>query len=139
MTVTHIRYTGDLRCEAAHPSGYVLLTDAPKDNVGKGESFSPTDLIGTALATCIITTLAIGARQVYGFELGAAASRVEKIMSDDKPRRIVGLIVDLQFALPFDHPHRVELEKMITRCPVHHALNPEIVITINAEWGAALA
>lgn len=138
MTMTTITYAGDLRCEATHQSGYTIRTDAPKDNHGKGESFSPTDLVGTALASCIITTMAIGARQVYGFELGAAAARVEKIMSDDKPRRIVGIIIDLQLALPADHPHRTELEKMITRCPVHHALNPEIVVTVNTEWGAAL-
>ena len=68
MTVTTIQYNSDLRCTATHSSGYVLLTDAPKDNHGKGESFSPTDLIGTALATCIITTMAIAARQLYDLE-----------------------------------------------------------------------
>lgn len=138
MTKAVIRYVGDLRCEAVHESGTTIVTDAPKDNHGKGEAFSPTDLLGTALATCILTTMAIVAQQKYGFDLGKATGTAEKIMTATAPRRIAELVVALKFALPGDHPNRADLERVIDRCPVHHALNPDIKITVTTEWGVAL-
>lgn len=135
MTHGTITYQGGLRCEATHQSGAKIITDAPTDNFGKGAAFSPTDLIGTALATCIITTMAIVAEQKYKFDLGAVTASVEKIMTESKPRRIAEIVVALKFALPADHEHRAALENVIDRCPVHHALNPEIKVTVTTEWG----
>ena len=138
MTQSMIRYIGDLRCEAVHESGYTFMTDAPRDNHGKGEAFSPTDLVGTALAGCILTTMAILAQQKYGFELGADQARVEKIMTPQLPRRIAEIKVDIDLALPADHPQRDQLERVIDRCPVHHALHPDIKITVECNWGVPL-
>ncbi|HEY1095855.1 MAG TPA: OsmC family protein [Alphaproteobacteria bacterium] len=138
MTVSTVNYVGGLRCEATHSSGATIITDAPADNFGKGEAFSPTDLVGVALANCIITTMAIVAEQKYKFDLGKATARVEKKMTDKAPRRIEEIILDLQFSLPADHEHRESLEKTIDRCPVHHALHGNITITVNTQWGVAL-
>jgi putative redox protein len=138
MTLNTIRYAGDLQCEMQHASGAVLVTDAPADNHGRGTHFSPTDLIGNALASCVLTTMAIVAKSQYGFDLGKATGTVEKIMTSTTPRRIAEIVIDLNFALPSDHPQRAHLEKIIDRCPVHHALNPEIKVTVNTHWGAAL-
>jgi putative redox protein len=138
MTNVTINYQSALRCEATHQSGATIITDAPADNFGKGEAFSPTDLIGTALATCIITTMAIVAEQKYKFDLGAVTASVEKKMTESKPRRIAEIIVDLKFALSADHEHRAALEQVIDRCPVHHALDPNIKITVTTAWGVSL-
>ncbi len=135
MTKNAIHYVGDLRCNLIHASGAVVHTDAPIDNHGKGESFSPTDLIGNALASCILTTMAIVAKTQHGFELGDVRGTVEKIMTSTLPRRIAELVIDLRFALPADHPHREFLEKIIARCPVHHALHHDIKVTVQTAWG----
>jgi len=88
-------YQGDLHCTAVHePSGTGLATDAPKDNQGRGESFSPTDLIATGLGTCIATTMAIAARR-HGVDLAGLRYEVTKEMSADAPRRIARLTVHL--------------------------------------------
>jgi putative redox protein len=133
MTTLNVAYQGDFRCAITHESGYTFLTDAPTDNFGKGEAISPTDMIGGALASCIITTMAIVARQQYGFELGKTRADVEKIMSDGKPRRIAGIEITLKFSLPSDHPQRALLENLIDRCPVHHALHPDILVNVKTE------
>src|SRR5262245_33478537 len=86
MVVVEGRYLGDLRCEARHgPSGAAIATDAPADNMGKGESFSPTDLVGTALGTCILTTMAIVAER-RGIAMKGATLRVDKHMADGHQR-----------------------------------------------------
>src|SRR5467141_672960 len=86
-----IKYTGDLHCEATHgPSKSKLATDAPADNKGKGEAFSPTDLVATALGTCISTTMGIKA-ELLGVDLRGMKVSVQKEMSNDAPRRIVTL------------------------------------------------
>lgn len=138
MTISTVKYIGGLRCEATHQSGATITTDAPVDNFGKGEAFSPTDLVGVALANCIITTMAIVAEQKYKFDLGKAIASVEKKMTDKAPRRIEQIVLDLQFSLPEDHEYREALEKTIDRCPVHHALNPDINVVVRATWGVAL-
>ena len=93
MTTITCRYDGGLRCGAVHgPSGSALSTDAPLDNQGKGECFSPTDLIATSLATCLLTIMGIVAER-HGWPLEGAAARVEKTMSSDAPRRISQLEV----------------------------------------------
>ena len=94
VTITG-EYQGDLHCSAVHgPSGSGLATDAPRDNQGRGEAFSPTDLVATGFATCIATAMAIAARR-HGVEIGRVRFEVTKEMSADAPRRISRLAARL--------------------------------------------
>ena len=137
MVMSHIRYLGNLRCEAEHgPSKQTITTDAPVDNQGKGEYFSPTDLVGTALATCIATTMAIVAER-DSVNLQALRIDVEKHMSADKPRRIARLILDVHMPLPFDHPAADKLQRAAQQCPVANSLSPELAKEINFIWSKA--
>src|SRR4051812_44455394 len=93
-------YQGDLHCSAEHaPSGSTLVTDAPKDNQGRGEAFSPTDLTATSFATCVATTMAIVGRK-HGIELRGLKFEVTKEMSTDAPRRIVRLATQVWLPMP---------------------------------------
>jgi putative redox protein len=126
MVEVTVKYTGDLHCDATHgPSSANISTDAPSDNRGKGETFSPTDLVATALATCMSTTMGIVAAD-RGIDLRGLTVKVEKHMSTDAPRRIVGLPSEVHFPLPPDHPQRELLEQTALNCPVHKSLPPEI-------------
>lgn len=134
MVEINVTYEGSLRCRAKHgPSGTELITDAPTDNMGKGEAFSPTDLVATALATCIATTMGIVAKR-KGFELGTMKLHVEKHMSTDTPRRIAKLPVKIWVGLPADHPERPLLESAANGCPVHKSLHPDIELPIEFIW-----
>src|SRR5436305_12294634 len=105
MVKVSVNYTGDLHCDALHgPSKSKLATDAPTDNKGKGEAFSPTDLVATALATCMSTTMGIKAQEL-GVELRGMSVSVQKEMSKDAPRRIVGLPSEIHIPLPENSPH----------------------------------
>ena len=127
-------YEGQLRCRATHgPSKNELITDAPADNMGKGEAFSPTDLVATALATCIITTIGIVAQR-KGFEIKSMRARVEKHMSTDTPRRIVKLPCTIWISLPADHPERALIEKAAHGCPVHQSLREDMEMPIEFVW-----
>lgn len=137
MVMSHIRYLGNLRCEAEHgPSKQAITTDAPIDNQGKGEYFSPTDLVGTALATCIATTMAIVAER-DSVNLKGLRIDVEKHMSADKPRRIARLILDVHMPLPFDHPAADKLQRAAQQCPVANSLSAELVKEITFLWAKA--
>jgi putative redox protein len=126
MVKVDVKYTGDLHCDATHgPSQSQISTDAPMDNKGKGEAFSPTDLVATALATCMSTTMGIKAQEL-GVDLRGMSVSVQKEMSKDPPRRIVGLPSEVHIPLPFDHRHREVLEQTALNCPVHKSLPPEI-------------
>jgi uncharacterized OsmC-like protein len=125
MVQISIDYTGNLHCSAKHsPSKTVLATDAPLDNQGKGESFSPTDLVATALGTCIATTMGIVAAK-HGVDLAGMTVQVAKEMAD-APRRIGRLTTEVHIPLPADHPQRELLEKTGLGCPVHVSLPPEM-------------
>src|SRR5436189_4730418 len=105
MVEVSIKYTGDLHCDATHgPSESKISTDAATDNKGKGESFSPTDLVATALGTCMTTTMGIKAQEL-GVDLRGLTESVRKEMSKEGPRRIVGLPSEIQIPLPPDSPH----------------------------------
>lgn len=131
-----IAYQGELRCEAVHgPSGVRLHTDAPVDNHGRGESFSPTDLVATALGACVLTILGIQAEK-HGLDLSGARVTVEKHMSADLPRRIARLPVRVSVPLDFDERVRTVLERAAHTCPVHQSLHPEIDKPIRFLWGA---
>jgi putative redox protein len=134
MVEISIRYLGGLRCEARHePSGSVLLTDAPVDNEGKGEEFSPTDLAATSLGTCMLTIMGIVARR-HDVDLGATTVKVLKEMSTQPPRRIARLSIVFTIPLPADHPQRALLEKSASGCPVHLSLHPEVQQEIRFDW-----
>lgn len=121
MVQISIDYTGQLHCSAIHgPSKTELVTDAPLDNLGKGEAFSPTDLVATALGTCIATTMGIVA-QKHGVDLRGMTVNVTKEMAND-PRRIGRLTSEVRIPLPPDHPQRELLEKTGLGCPVHRSL-----------------
>jgi putative redox protein len=125
MVQISIDYTGKLHCTATHgPSGTFLATDAPLDNQGKGESFSPTDLVATALGTCIATTMAIVAERP-GVELQGMTVQVSKEMAD-APRRVGRLTTEVHVPLVANHPQRELLEKTALGCPVHRSLAAEI-------------
>ena len=127
-------YPGDLHCTAVHgPSGSVLSTDAPKDNQGRGAAFSPTDLVATALATCIVTTMAIVARK-HGIELPGLKFEVTKEMSSDAPRRIVRLATQLWLPIPRTDEAARLLESAAQNCPVSQSLNPYIDKPVTFHW-----
>jgi putative redox protein len=124
VTIT-ATYEGDLCCTAIHgPSSATLQTDAPKDNEGLGRFFSPTDLVATALGTCVLTTMGIVARR-HGIAMKGAAVRVEKHMNAT-PRRLgkLPVIVTLPASIPAEHRER--LEKAGHACPVHASLHPDV-------------
>lgn len=127
-------YEGDLRCRAVHgPSKGELVTDAPVDNQGKGESFSPTDLVATALATCIATTMGIFAKR-HEIDLRGMRVNVKKEMALQPYRRIGRLPVEVHVPLPASHPHRAALENAAVTCPVHRSLDSSVEIPIDFHW-----
>lgn len=122
------RYAGELHCEIRHgPSGRAIETDAPTDNMGKGEAFSPTDLVGAALMSCAITTMAIKARKA-GFELGATEGKVEKHMTAEPPRRIERLVLELLVAGAYSNDQKLELQGYAETCPVALSLGDEVIV-----------
>ncbi|MEI8292454.1 MAG: OsmC family protein [bacterium] len=134
MVGISIQYLGNLRCEARHePSGTVLTTDAPLDNEGRGESFSPTDLAATSLGTCMLTIMGIVARR-HGIELGKTTVKVMKEMTPQPPRRIAKLTVVFTIPLPADHPQRTLLQNAARSCPVHLSLHPEVAQDLRFDW-----
>jgi len=136
MVQINIAYQGQLRCEAVHgPSGTKLSTDAPKDNHGKGESFSPTDLVATALGTCMLTIMGIVAQR-HNLSLDGATVTVAKEMAAAPTRRIGRLAVEIHVPGTFDDEQRKLLENAARTCPVHKSLHPEIEIPVNFHWGS---
>ena len=131
-------YLGGLRCRLTHgPSGTTMETDAPKDNEGKGESFSPTDLAASSLLSCIMTTMAIYAKR-HGKELQEMCGEVVKEMSAEPPRHIEQLTVTIR--MPKDMPleDRPVYERVGASCPVHKSLGPgtEVLTTYVYPGGA---
>jgi uncharacterized OsmC-like protein len=135
MTST-VEYKGDLRTVCTHlRSSNNFETDAPVDNNGKGERFSPTDLLATSLGTCMVTVMGIKARAM-GFDLNGIKIDVEKIMKSD-PRRVGG--INLFFHIPGELQTIDEKEKQILKntantCPVMKSIHPDI--EVNVDWGA---
>jgi uncharacterized OsmC-like protein len=130
MTAT-IQYEGDLRCTAQHlQSGTIVETDAPSDNRGKGERFSPTDLVCTALATCMATTMAIKANDM-NIELKGLTIAVTKNMQSD-PRRISKIDVKVSFPsdLLLEEKEKIILQRTGDNCPVVKSLHPDLVLNI---------
>ena len=127
-------YEGGLRCRTSHgPSGTKLVTDAPVDNHGKGESFSPTDLVATALGACMMTIMGIVADR-RDLDLAGMTAETEKVMTSAPPRRIASLKTTITVPLPADHEHRGALEQAALTCPVHKSLHPEIDAAVEFVW-----
>ena len=132
MTVIDSVYQGELRCKASHgPSGTELETDAPTDNQGKGERFSPTDLVATALSTCILTIMGIVAER-HGWDLKGTEARVEKTMSSEAPRRIAQLTGWVSLPAHLDAQQRAVLQRAGEQCPVKRSL--EGAISMELHW-----
>lgn len=128
-------YEGDLHCVATHgPSGITLSTDAPKDNQGKGESFSPTDLVATALGTCMLTIMGIAARKL-ALDIADTTVSVEKAMAAAPTRRIGELKVVINVPVATTDEQKKTLEVAAYTCPVHKSLHPDIATPIEFVWG----
>ena len=122
MVTYTLTYDGQLQCQATHdPSGYSTLMDAP------------TDLLGAALGGCIAITMGLVAKK-HGLDLTDMALKVEKVMSDTKPRRIIALNSVVHIPLPGDCPQREALEHAAHNCPVHQSLHNDITKNIIFEW-----
>ena len=127
-------YEGGLHCKAVHkPSGVTIETDAPVDNRGKGESFSPPDLLATWLAVCYLTTMGIAAED-REINMKGATCRIEKHMSTDSPRRVVKLVAEIIFpaGIPFDK--RGILEAVALHCPVSKSISADVDVDLKLHF-----
>lgn len=128
-------YKGGLNCQLTHgPSGKVIETDAPTDNHGRGQAFSPTDLTCAALAACMVTTMAIAANTRLGFDLPGVRWEVTKQMSADAPRRIASIAIEIWLPILKSRDPLGVLEKAALNCPVHQSLNPAIEVPVTFHW-----
>ena len=125
MSKANLIYKNNLRTEAEHiASGEKIITDAPIDNNGKGEAFSPTDLVATALGSCMITIMAISAEK-HGIDISGTHVSVKKEMGSN-PRRISEIAIDINMDKNIEKKDRKRLEKAALACPVHKSLHPDL-------------
>ena len=135
MVTIQLEYEGDLHSKAVHgPSGTELNTDAPKDNQGRGESFSPTDLTATSLGTCILTTMGIMARTL-NLDMTGATAVVEKEMTSEGPRKIRRLTVRVKMPKALGEKDQLKLERAAHTCPVSRSLHPDVEQVVEFSWG----
>jgi putative redox protein len=136
MVEISLEYRGDLRCLSVHgPSQATLSTDAPIDNLGKGEAFSPTDLTATSLGVCMLTTMAIAAaKKSLNVELSGTKATVKKHMTAAPPRRIQKIEVKVEFPLSESQAARETLEDAALTCPVALSLHPDVERAITFVW-----
>lgn len=133
MTASII-YTGNLRCRAEHIQSKTRIeTDAPTDNHGKGERFSPTDMLCVSLATCMLTTMGIKAADMK-VDITNATAEVTKHMASD-PRRVAKIEVEVSLPANGDEKERLILEKTGNNCPVAKSVHPDIELVLNYKWG----
>jgi uncharacterized OsmC-like protein len=133
MTTSIVRYLGELRTTCMHlQSGTEILTDAPTDNHGKGEAFSPTDLVATSLGSCMISIMAIKSKDM-DIELKGSTVEVTKIMAAE-PRRISEIHVNLKMSIDTDDKTKTILERAAMTCPVFHSLHPDIEKVVTFNW-----
>lgn len=134
MVEIDIEYEGELHTKATHgPSGAVLYTDAPKDNQGRGEAFSPTDLFATSLGVCMLTIMGIVARRDQ-IPLEGTKVHVTKEMSTTPPRRVARLTVTFDLSNPVTPEQQQKLENAAHTCPVHKSLHPDIQVVTKFNW-----
>ncbi|MBS1504193.1 MAG: OsmC family protein [Bacteroidetes bacterium] len=134
MATVETTYIGDLRTENIHvQSGTKILTDAPTDNQGKGEAFSPTDLLAVALGTCMLTTIGIKTRN-EGINIDGAKCSVTKIMTSAPPRRVAEIQIKMQWPRQYSEEQQKRIEDICVTCPVYLSLHPDIVKTVDFGW-----
>ena len=127
--ISRVEYKGELRTEAVHlKSGKTIITDAPIDNQGKGEAFSPTDLVATALGSCMITIMGIVAER-EGIILNGTTAEVEKVMATG-PRRIGEVKIKIKFIQKLNRDQRDKLERAAKSCPVSGSLSENLKETV---------
>ena len=130
MPTVSCRYSGELRCEATHHgSGAALMTDAPLDNAGKGEEFSPTDLLATSVATCMLTIMGITASN-RGWSIEGSTAEVDKHMSETGPRKVRKLRVELHLPQHLSDDQRALLQRVAEQCPVKRSLDPSMELEL---------
>jgi len=123
--ISKVTYKGSLRTEAIHvQSGNTIITDAPIDNHGKGEAFSPTDLVATALASCMLTIMGIVANRNH-LKINGTTAEIEKIIGTN-PRRINEIKINIRFNENFDKKTKRKLENAALTCPVSNSLNENL-------------
>jgi len=128
-----VTYTGELRTKSVHlQSGSEIITDAPTDNNGRGEAFSPTDMVANSLATCMFTIMGIKANQM-GVNFDGSTASVTKIMRSE-PRMISKIIVEFDMNLSADGKTKILLERAAMTCPVYLSLHPDIQKEITFNW-----
>ena len=133
MNTFEIKYLGNLRTSSSHlDSGSVINTDAPKDNHGLGEAFSPTDMVCSALASCILTIMAIAVEK-HHIDIKETTAIVKKTMGNS-PRRIVKIDIDLTFPKDYDSKTKTILERAAYNCPVHHTLSESVEKNISFKY-----
>lgn len=135
METIQTKYLGELRTEATHiKSGQVIITDAPPDNKGKGEAFSPTDLMSASLGSCMLTIMGIAAR-THSINLNGCSLKVTKIMASD-PRRVSEIVIDFDFmGIEYSDKEKAILERSARTCPVALSLHPDLKQTVHFPWG----
>lgn len=137
MTKIEISYEGNLRTRCVHSDNKEeIITDAPKDNQGKGEMFSPTDLLATALGSCVLTLMGIAANRLK-VDLSGLRLTVEKEMAKEPSRRIGRLVLHIYCPKVFDNDITQKLETAGSHCPVHQSLHPDTKQEFFFHWGDA--
>ena len=135
MVETKITYEGQLRCKAVHvPSGQSILTDAPVDNMGKGEFFSPTDLVAAAMGTCMLTIMGIVANK-HKIDMTGSTASVVKDMAAAPARRIGVLKVAITVPTVLTDEQKKILENAAMACPVHKSISHDVNIPVEFKWG----
>jgi uncharacterized OsmC-like protein len=131
--ISKIKYLGSLRTESTHvASGERVITDAPVDNHGRGEAFSPTDMLANHLATCMITVMGIYAENT-GFSMEGTTASVNKLMASN-PRRIAAVEIDLQLPAGIPEKYRIKLENIGLNCPVAKSLHPDLIQRVRIHY-----
>jgi uncharacterized OsmC-like protein len=133
MPTSKVTYLGELRTSSTHlQSGSEIISDAPVDNNGKGEAFSPTDTVANGLASCMFTVMGIKAREM-GVDFSGSTADVTKVMAAD-PRRISEIHVTFNMSIEADNKTKTILERTALTCPVHYSLHPDIKREIVFNW-----
>ena len=134
MSDFKVTYLGDLSTEVIHlESGSKILTDAPIDNQGLGRTFSPTDLVASSLASCMLTIIAIAAK-THSIDIKSMTSNIKKIMSKTTPRRISQIDIEIKISGSLNDKDKIVIERSAKNCPVHHSLNHDININLDFRY-----
>jgi len=135
MPTSKITYNGGLRTTSIHErSGNEIITDAPVDNKGKGEAFSPSDLLATSLGNCMLTIIGIAAQE-HGFNIDGTTCEITKVMATDMPRRVSEIVVNFQFpANEYTDKVKTIIERSAHTCPVAYSIHPDIAKTVTFNY-----